>query len=378
MWTYESAGDPKVEALIMKYTNNLELSRTVSRYCDLYAYFSKNTPRSVSTIRTTVFMDTAGIIPFFTDEASAKLVHLWGVVRNKKKYSEYIVDKIKRAKRKRGGADPAPGVRDDSQTLDDLIDWAINLFATKSEELLRSVVPTGISDMIMKASSFGTTIITFPQTALGWLENNPYIGGPLFHVAIDMFLEVVPKFLMVEELGVTAISAPLAPLGIGFITEVIGLIIAEVLGFMTFALSLAKGKKGAAFLNFIQLVPIFGPIIRQSIVNSVHIYDKVQSEKEILAQLPFVGSIFKGEMPTMSSRIPTSISSRIPTSISSRIPTSIPTSISSRIPTSIPNSISSRIPTSIPARPANGGKRLTRQSKYKHKWRKTLRQSRLL
>jgi len=373
MWTYESAGDPKVEALIMKYTNNHEFSRTVSRYCDLYAYFSKNTPRSVSTIRTTVFMDTAGIIPFFTDEASAKLVHLWGVVRNKKKYSEYIVDKIKRAKRKRGGADPAPGVRDDSQTLDDLIDWAINLFATKSEELLRSVVPTGISDMIMKASSFGTTIITFPQTALGWLENNPYIGGPLLHVAIDMFLEVVPKFLMVEELGVTAISAPLAPLGIGFITEVIGLIIAEVLGFMTFALSLAKGKKGAAFLNFIQLVPIFGPIIRQSIVNSVHIYDKVQSEKEILAQLPFVGPIFKGEMPTMSD-IPTSISSRIPTSISSRIPTSI----SSRIPTSIPTSISSRIPPALTAAPPVGGKRLTRQSKYKHKWRKTRRQSRLL
>ena len=348
MWTYESAGDPKVEALIMKYTNNHEFSRTVSKYCDLYGYFSKNTPRSVSTIRTTVFMDTAGIIPFFTDEASAKLVHLWGVVRNKKKYSEYIVDKIKRAKRKRGGAD---------------------LFATKSEELLRSVVPTGISDIIMKASSFGTTIITFPQTALGWLENNPYIGGPLLQVAIDMFLEVVPKFLMVEELGVTAISAPLAPLGIGFITEIIGLIIAEVLGFMTFALSLAKGKKGAAFLNFIQLVPIFGPIIRQSIVNSVHIYDKVQSEKEILAQLPFVGSIFKGEMPTMSD-IPTSISSRIPTSISSRIPTSIPASVPLAADT-------------IPIKDApvdsdpTGGKRLTRQSKYKHKWRKTRRRSRL-
>jgi hypothetical protein len=310
-------------------------------------------------------MDTAGIIPFFTDEASAKLVHLWGVVRNKKKYSEYIVDKIKRAKRKRGGADPAPGVRDDSQTLDDLIDWAINLFATKSEELLRSVVPTGISDMIMKASSFGTTIITFPQTALGWLENNPYIGGPLLHVAIDMFLEVVPKFLMVEELGVTAISAPLAPLGIGFITEVIGLIIAEVLGFMTFALSLAKGKKGAAFLNFIQLVPIFGPIIRQSVVNSVHIYDKVQSEKGKLAQLPFVGSIFKGEMPVMPTVDDLKRKFR-----SDPVAPAVPLAASP--PATIP----------IKAAPVDGdptgGKRLTRQSKYKHKWRKTRRRSRLL
>lgn len=367
MWTYESAGDPKVEALIMKYTNNHEFSRTVSKYCDLYGYFSKNTPRSVSTIRTTVFMDTAGIIPFFTDEASAKLVHLWGVVRNKKKYSEYIVDKIKRAKRKRGGADPAPGVRDDSQTLDDLIDWAINLFATKSEELLRSVVPGGISDMIMKASSFGTTIITFPQTALGWIENNPYIGGSLLHVAIDMFLEVIPKFLMIEELGVTAISVPLAPLGgIGLVTETIGLIIAEVLGFMTFALSLAKGKKGAAFLNFIQLVPIFGPIIRQSVVNSVHIYDKFQSEKANLAN---ISSNIQNNILSPAAAKLAAVADTIPINTAATIPINAAATI--------PINAADTIPIKAAAEPVDGGKRLTRQSKYKHKWRKTRRRSRL-
>lgn len=289
MWSYESAGDPKTEDVFEKLTKNKELAKTLSKFADLYGYFCKYPPKSSKVIMTSVFMDKAGIIPFFNESMSSKIVESWKTVHDPSKHAVYMKERIKSAKLKKGGQ-MGQSIHDESETLDRFIDYVINLFIEKADSLTRSIIPS-YADKIEKFADIGPWIAEIPQRIVENLENNPYIGGPLMKVATDMFLEIAPKFLMVEELGVTALSIPLAPIaGLGILTETIGLIIGEAIGMLSFALALSKGKKGAAFLNFIQLVPIFGPILRQSIVNAVQIYDKYQSEKARLAQIPILAN----------------------------------------------------------------------------------------
>lgn len=289
MWSYESAGDPKTEDVFEKLTKNKELAKTLSKFADLYGYFCKYPPKSSKVIMSTVFMDKAGMIPFFNDSMSSKIVESWKTVHDPRKHAVYMKERIKRAKLKKGGQ-MGPPIHDESETLDNFIDYVINLFVQKSHDLLRATIPT-YADKVEKVADIGPWIAEIPERIIENLENNPYIGGPLMKVATDMFLEIAPKFLMVEELGVTALSIPLAPIaGLGIITETLGLIVGEAIGMLSFALALSKGKKGAAFLNFIQLVPLFGPILRQSIVNAIQIYDKYQSEKARLAQIPILGN----------------------------------------------------------------------------------------
>jgi hypothetical protein len=289
MWSYESAGDPKTEDVFEKLTKNKELAKTLSKFADLYGYFCKYPPKNAKVIMTTVFMDRAGMIPFFNENMSSKIVESWKTVHDPRKHAVYVKERIKRAKLKKGGQMGAP-VHDESETLDNFIDYVINLFVQKSHNLLTAIIPS-YAENVEKVADIVPWVAGIPERIIANLENNPYIGGPLMKVATDMFLEIAPKFLMVEELGVTALSVPLAPIaGLGIVTETLGLIVGEAIGMLSFALALSKGKKGAAFLNFIQLVPLFGPILRQSIVNAIQIYDKYQSEKARLAQIPILGN----------------------------------------------------------------------------------------
>jgi hypothetical protein len=290
MWSYESAGDPKTEDVFINLTKNRELAKTLSKFADLYGYFCKYPPKNSKVIMTTVFMDKAAMIPFFNENMSSKIVDSWKIVHDPRKHAVFVRERIKNAKLKKGGQVGQVGVKDESETLDNFIDYVINLFVQKSHNLLVATIPS-YADKVEKVADIGPWVAGIPQRIIENLGDNPYIGGPLMQVATDMFLEIAPKFLMVEELGVTALSVPLAPIaGLGVLTETIGLFVGEAIGMLTFALALSKGKKGAAFLNFIQLVPIFGPILRQSIVNAIQIYDKYQSEKARLAQIPILGN----------------------------------------------------------------------------------------
>ena len=287
MWSYETAGDPETEVVFINLTKNKELAKTLSKFADLYGFFCKNPPKNTKGIMTTVFMDRAGMIPFFNENMSSKIVASWKTVHDPRKHAIYVKERIKNAKLKKGGQ---VGVRDESETLDRFIDYVINLFVQKSHNLLTATIPS-YADKVEKVADIGPWVAGIPGRIIENLEDNPYIGGPLMKVATDMFLEIAPKFLMVEELGVTALSVPLAPVaGLGVLTETLGLIVGEAIGMISFALALSKGKKGAEFLNFIQLVPLFGPILRQSIVNAIQIYDKYQSEKARLAQIPILGN----------------------------------------------------------------------------------------
>jgi hypothetical protein len=295
MWSYETAGNSQAEDVFEKLTNNKELSKTLAKFADLYGYFCKYPPKNASSIQKSVFMDKAGMIPFFNENMSKKIVESWKTIHDPRKHNEYIKQRIRRAKLKRGGQVGPTEIHDESETLDNFIDYVINLASSKADEILQTLVP-GFADEIERIANIGPWILGIPKRIIDNLEDNPYIGGPLLKAATDLFLEITPKFLMVEELGVTAISAPLAPIGgLGVLTEMIGLFIGESLGMLSFAIALSKGKKGAAFLNFIQLVPVFGPLLRQSIVNGIQIYDKFQSERAVLAQIPIIGSFLGGE-----------------------------------------------------------------------------------
>jgi len=290
MWSYETAGDPNTEDVFEKLTKNKELAKTLSKFADLYGYFCKYPPKTSKMIMTSVFMDKAGMIPFFNESMSSKIVESWKTVHDPRKHAIYMKERIKRAKLKKGGQ-MGPSIHDESETLDNFIDYVINLFAEKAHDFLTATIPSYAAN-VERAADIVPWVAGIPQRILENLENNPFIGGPLMRVAIDMFLEIAPKFLMVEELGVTALSVPLAPVaGLGVLTETLGLIVGEAVGMLSFALALSKGKKGAAFLNFIQLVPIFGPILRQSIVNAIQIYDTFQAEKARLGQIPIIGQL---------------------------------------------------------------------------------------
>lgn len=297
MWSYETAGDVNTEDVFYTLTKNKELAKTLSKFADLYGYFCKHPPKNAKAIQTSVFMDKAGMIPFFNESMSAKIVQALKTTHNPKKYSVYVKERITRAKLKRGGQ--ISPTHDESETLDNFIDYVINSFIEKADVLLRSVAPDSMVTTAEKIADIGPWIVDAPKRIIESLENNPYIGGPLLQVAIDMFLEIAPKFIMVEELAVTALSIPLLPIaGLGALVEAAGLFVGEAIGMLSFALALSKGKKGAAFLNFIQLLPVFGPLMRQMIVNSVHMYDKFQSERAILGKLPIIGPLIYAEPPS--------------------------------------------------------------------------------
>jgi hypothetical protein len=295
MWSYETAGDAKTQDVFERLTKNKELAKTLSKFADLYGYFCKYPPKTSEKIMTTVFMDRAGMIPFFNESMASKIVESWKTVHNPRKHAEYVRERIQRAKLKRGGQMGGPSIQDESETLDRFIDYVINLFVEKADGFTRSMIPS-YADKVEKVADILPWIAEIPQRIIENLTNNPYVGGPLMQVAIDMFLEVAPKFIMVEELAITALSIPLLPVaGLGALVEAAGLFVGESLGMLSFALALSKGKKGAAFLNFIQLVPIFGPILRQTIVNGIQIYDKFQSEKALLGKLPIIGPLIYTE-----------------------------------------------------------------------------------
>jgi hypothetical protein len=288
MWCYNgppSDADRRVEVFLVKHLKNVEVCHGLSRYWSLYTHLLDHPPTSRDAIRRSVCVDRSGVVPFLTDDVIDRLIVLWPIVHSPPKYTAYMKERIHKAKSRKGGAEPAAAAAatSDTETLDNLADYAV-------QKASDTVLPTtGIAGRIRTVVE---SVLTLPLKIVPWIESNPYIGGPFWRDAIDLFLEIVPKFILVEEFLVTAIATPLIPLfGAGILVEAIGLLIAEVLGMISFVLALSTNKKGAAFLNFLQLIPFVGPILRIGAVNSVQIYDKLVQRKKFLSSLPIVGRV---------------------------------------------------------------------------------------
>lgn len=293
MWAYHgrpSEEDVRTETQLLKILPHPDLCFSLSRFWSLYAHLRRHPPKDAGRLRSSICVDSAGTIPFFTPEIARRVVQLWPIVHSPRRYAKYVRERIERAKSKKGGAtEEAP--KSDTDTLDQFADYAV---ATVSDKVL----PESGEGVVGKLRSSIETIVSLPTKIIPWLENNPYIGGSGWRDAIDLFLDVAPRFILAEEFIVTAIATPLIPLfGIGLVIEAIAFVVAEVLAMLTFLLALSVGKKGAAFLNFLQLIPFIGPLIRMGAVNTAQIYDKLAQKKELLTKIPVVGRIADRVLP---------------------------------------------------------------------------------
>jgi hypothetical protein len=289
MWHYEGSqrkDDTVLENMIFEHTKNKHLAHTLSRFWNLYEHLVSNPPKDVQSLQSSILIDNK---PFFTEEVAERVFSLLPIIKTSTTYAKFIRERIKLSRKRllRGGQ--ANAAATDNGTLDNLVDFAVQKADEKAVEVgLDASKPTWFG-RAAQVGSFARGILTLPMRILPWLESNPYLGGPLWKAAIDILLTILPKIILIEDIVVTLISQPLMLIGVGFITETIGIIIAEILGMITFILSLAAGRKGAAFVNFIQLIPIIGPILRLMIMSGVETYQVAASQQKTLGQLPLVG-----------------------------------------------------------------------------------------
>jgi len=296
MWYYEGVQgkeDSDIENAVYKHTKNIELAHTLGRFWSLYTYLLKNPPSSPTQLRKAILISQKNPTPFFSEEVSEKVCELLPIVKHSDTFVKYLKERIRRVRARRGKKVGGQAARSDTKTLDDFIDWAIAFVGARAQVVgFDSRKPTFMGK-VATAMGYVQWVLTLPMRIIPWIENNPYLGGPIWKASIDILVDVLPKFILMEDIIVTAISEPLAVIGVGFVTEAIGVIIAEVLGMITFILSLSTGRKGAAFVNFIQLIPIFGPIMRMAIVNGIQTYDIFNRQRHTLGKLPLVGPVIE-------------------------------------------------------------------------------------
>lgn len=296
MWSYE--GDPTdedvhVEKTLRRFLNHGEVSRGFSRFWSLYRYLVINPPTNPLTLRKTVFVDRAGSIPFFDEPTSKKVVHMWKIVHNPTHFSRYLSERFKRAKK--GGAAETKN----TETLDQAIDYVVK----KADETAVNIGLTpenpSVLGKVATVGSYARWALALPTRILPWIESNPYLGGPLWEIAIELFLKLVPKLILVLDTVVPILSIPLMPVfGLGFVIEAFAFAIATFLSLVTVFLALATGKIGSAFLNFLQLIPFVGPFLRLGVVNIVDSYNSVEEELPKLGRLPIIGPLIYKE-PTI-------------------------------------------------------------------------------
>jgi hypothetical protein len=157
----------------------------------------------------------------------------------------------------------------------------------------------GIRGTIGKVGSYAAWFLTIPMRILPWIESNPYIGGPFWKVAFDLFLKLVPKLILAVQTVTPIVALPLMPVfGLGFLIQSASMVITTFLGLSTLFLSLALGKVGSAFLAFLGLIPFIGSFLRLGVSNILGVYTSVEEELPTLGKIPIVGPlIYKEPVP---------------------------------------------------------------------------------
>jgi hypothetical protein len=264
MWSYEGNSteeDKKVEDKFLHFFENEKVSRGFARFWSLYMYLKKNPPTDASLLRKSVFMDKAGVIPFFDEDSSEKVVKLWKIVHNPAMFSEYMMDKFKNVK-KVGGA------KSSSSDVDKV--------ATEIAGVATSFVPT--EGILGKVASTAGWVVSLPSNVIVWITENPYIGGPIWLAAINLYLKIIPKIVLLMQTSTPLIATPLIPLfGIGFVVFVVSFVVSSFLILTTVFLALAMKRPGTAFVNFLSIIPFIGIPLKLIVGSAVDVYTEVRN-----------------------------------------------------------------------------------------------------
>lgn len=296
-WSYEgepSDADRRTEASLRKLFENDRVAYGFSRFFSLYQYLRKNPPTNPRILRSTVFLDKAGVLPFFDEHTSKRVCHMWKIIHNPTLFTEYLQKRFKKVKR--GGAAVGP-------KQEEVLDRAVNYAIEKAEIAVETagIAPgaPGIKGTIGTVGSWAGWLASLPMRIVPWIESNPYIGGPYWTVAIDLFLKLVPKIILAIQTVTPIIALPLMPIfGLGFVVQSASFVITTFLGLSTMFLSLALGKVGSAFLAFLGLVPFVGSFLRLGVTNILGLYTDIEEELPTIGKLPIVGPlVYKEPVP---------------------------------------------------------------------------------
>lgn len=326
MWYYDgknSRDDNILSHMILKHVKSAEFAKASGRFWNLYNHLITNPPKSVEQIRKSILVSKKGT-PFFSEDAAEKLLQVLPMIQTTQSFAKSLQERITRVRaRQTGGqqklneyerralqtpeaiasmkntAKTRPH-RTDTQTLDEFADWFMIIVSQKLKKIGFDPEKTTVMGKAAWVLSFIPWILSLPTRILPFIESQTWLGGPALIGAIDIFQELLPKLNLIQDVVITSISQPLMVIGVGFITEAISIILAEIIGAITFMLSLAQGKKGAAFVNFLQLIPIAGPIIRMVLTTGAQSYDSFQAHRTQLATIPVVGP-FVDQLATTAS-----------------------------------------------------------------------------
>lgn len=298
--------------MILKHVKSAEFAKASGRFWNLYNHLITNPPKSVEQLRKTVLVSKKGA-PFFSEDAAEKLLKVLPIIQTTQSYAKNIQERITRVRARHTGGQlngaPQPAGktprphRTDTQTLDEFADWFIKIVSQKLGKIGFDPEKTTIMGKTAWVLSFIPWFLSLPTRILPFIESQAWLGGPALIGAIDIFQELLPKLNLIQDVIITAISPPLMVIGVGFVTEFISLIIAEIIGGITFMLSLAQGKKGAAFVNFLQLIPLAGPTIRMILTTGAQSYDSFQSHRSQLATIPVVGPAVEGAITSSTAAV---------------------------------------------------------------------------
>lgn len=264
------------ERLLKRKIGNDDLANLWS----CFKYLKAHPPASADDLHKSLFFDRAQVIPILDKETAHKVFSLLQTIRNPELYRTYLKERIEKRRLQSGGG----------EFEDRMLNKFISIVSGPLTNMLgldpNADTPQGILVRIAyNLAEFASNFVFLLKT----LEDNPMVGGPLWTLLLNGVDKNIPKLTAGLESIMTQVSILLAPIGIGFATEAIALIIGTVLALSHTLINLSRRKFGSALVAFLGVVPIVGPFMILAIHSLGDTYEDYNEKREQLRQIPLIG-----------------------------------------------------------------------------------------
>jgi hypothetical protein len=264
------------ERLLKRKIGNDDLANLWS----CFKYLKAHPPASADVLHKSLFFDRAQVLPILDKETAEKVFSLLQTIRNPELYRTYLKEQIEKRRLQSGGG----------EFEDRMLNKFISIVSGPLTNMLgldpNADTPQGILVRIAyNLAEFASNFVFLLKT----LEDNPMVGGPLWTLLLDGVDKNIPKLTAGLESIMTQVSILLAPIGIGFATEAIALIIGTVLALSHTLINLSRRKFGSALVAFLGIVPVVGPFMILAIHSLSDTYEEYNEKREQLRQIPLIG-----------------------------------------------------------------------------------------
>jgi hypothetical protein len=255
-------------------------SDDIANLWSCFKYLKAHPPASADELQQSLFFDRARVIPILDRDTAQKVFSLLETIRDPELYRTYLKEQIEKRRLQSGG-----GVFEDR-----MLNKFISIVSGPLKDRLgldpNADTPQGILVRIAyNLAEFSSNFVFLLKT----LEENPMVGGPLWTLLLDGLDKDIPKLTAGLESIMTQVSILLAPIGIGFATEAIALIIGTVLALSHMLINISRRKFGSALVAFLGVVPVVGPFMILAIHSLGDAYENYNEKRERLRQIPLIG-----------------------------------------------------------------------------------------